>query len=294
MRKLFLVFFLVSIAAFAQKIEFAGKLLDKNTKEPVVYANLSFLDSEKGISSTEDGTFLMYIDKKLLNGKIHISCLNYKDTIVFAKDLQNKVLLLSSKTEILDEVVIRKTLDKQVVLDPIKKKVVNMHSSGLRMIAKYFPNTKKNACCNYIVKVEIQFPKRQKQQSKFRFRIFDRDLKTGNPKDDLLTESIPITIRKGETSVFLNLEDYGIEMPENGFFIAFEKLFIPFNEYGENNLDPNSEVFYSPIMGMTKSKEYKKEIRNYIYTKGMWTNLAGINKGRMKGYVPAISVTLSN
>lgn len=294
MKKITCIIFLITTSIFAQKTEFKGKLLDKNTDEPIVYANLSFLDSNLGISTIEDGTFIMYIDKKFLNSKIHISCLNYKDTIVLAKDLLNSTLFLKSKTEILEEVVLTKILDKQVVLDPIKKKIQNMHSSGLRMIAKYFPNTKKNACCSYITKVEVQFPKRQNQQSKFRFRIFDRDSITGFPKDDLLTESIPITIRKGETSVFLDLENYGIEMPKNGFFIAFEKLFIPFNEYGEDEHNSVTGKFYSPVMGMTKSTEYRKVIRNYIYAKGIWRDLSGLNKGPMKGYVPAISVTLTN
>lgn len=294
MKKLtFLLLFVVS-TVFAQKTEFKGTLLDKETKKPVVYANLSFLDSNLGISTTEDGTFTMYINKKYLNSKIHISCLNYKDTILTAKDLLNAKLFLNAKTEVLEEVVITKVLDKQVVLDPIKRKIQNMHSSGLRMIAKYFPNTKKNACCNFINKVEIQFPKRQNQQSKFRFRIFDRDEKTGLPKDDLLTESIPITIEKGETSVFLDLENYYVEMPKNGFFIAFEKLFIPFNEYGEDEQNSETGKFYSPVMGMTKSKEYRKVIRNYIYAKGKWIDLSALNKGPMKGYVPAISVTLTN
>lgn len=294
MKKLTLLLFFASSISFAQKTEFKGRLLDKGTNEPIIYANLSFLDSDLGISTTEEGSFTMYIDKRFLNSKIHISCLNYKDTIVVAKDLFNTTLYLNSKIEILDEVVISKKLNRQVVLDPIKRGIQNMHSSGLRMIAKYFPNTKKNACCNYITKVEVQFPKRQNQQSKFRFRIFDRNPTTGFPKEDLLTESIPITIKKGETSVFLDLENYGIEMPENGFFIAFEKLFIPFNEYGEDESNGETGKFYSPVMGMTKSREYKKVIRNYIYAKGKWSGLGALNKGVLKGYVPAISVTLSN
>ena len=289
----FLLFFVISFS-FAQKTEFKGTLLDKITNEPIVYANLSFLDSNLGISTKEDGTFLMYINKKYMNSKIHVSCLNYNDTIVIAKDLLRSTLYLNAKTETLKEVVMTKKLDKQVVLDPIKRKIQNMHSSGLRMIAKYFPNTKKNKCCNYITKVEVQFPKRQNQQPKFRFRVFDRDPATGLPKDDLLMESIPITIEKGETSVFLDLEKYYVEMPENGFFIAFEKLFIPFNEYGEDESNEETGKFYSPVMGMTKSTEYKKVTRNFIYARGVWSDLGALNKGPLKGYVPAISVTLSN
>ena len=61
----FLLFFVISFS-FAQKTEFKGTLLDKITNEPIVYANLSFLDSNLGISTKEDGTFLMYINKKYI------------------------------------------------------------------------------------------------------------------------------------------------------------------------------------------------------------------------------------
>lgn len=294
MKRIVLLFLFFSCLLNAQRVEFKGKLVDRDTEKPVVYANLSFLDNQKGISTTENGTFLMYIDQKDLNSSIHISCLNYKDTIVLAKTLLNATLKLAPKTEVLDEVVVSKVLDKKVILDPVKKKVLRMHSRGLRMIAKYFPNTEKNACCKFIEKVKITFPKRKNVQSKFRFRIFTRDQETGLPKDDLLTENLPLTIQEGDTEIELDLSNYYIEMPENGFFIAFEKLFIPFNEYGYNAKDPNSEVFYSPIVGIVKSKEHRKMNRNYIFVKGKWIELVNTSKGRLRGYVPAISVTLSN
>lgn len=284
----------MSISVFGQRTLFKGKLADVTNKKPVVYANISFLDSDKGISSTENGTFEMYISKAMLNSKVHISCLNYQDTIVLAKEVQGKTLFLTPKTMQLNEIVITKKVDRKVVLDRVRKKVVNMHSKGLRMLAKYFPYDKKYSCCPYITKINIHFPKRQNRQSKFRFRIFSKDSITGMPKDDLLMENIPITISRGDTEVNLDLTAYDIEMPKNGFFIAFEKLFIPFNEYGMNPNDPDSEVFYSPVVGISKSKGFKRVARNFVYVKGKWISLSFLEKGRMKGYVPAISVLLSN
>ncbi len=294
MSRLFIVLLFLCNSLFAQNIEFKGKLLDKENNSPVVYANISFLDSEKGISTTEEGTFSMYIQEKALNSKVHISCLNYKDTIVYAKFLLNKVFFLSPKAEILDEVVIQKRLEKSVVLDPVKRGIISMHSSGLRMVAKYFPNTKKNKCCKYLRKVTIEFPRRSNKKSKFRFRIFDVDKKTGKPKSDLLLKNIPVTIDENQTQVELDITDHDIEMPEQGFFVAFEKLFIPFNKYGKDKNKPEEEGFYSPIIGVTKSKVFRKYSRNFVYVKGKWMELPFTKKGRLRGYVPAISVTLSN
>ncbi|MFY0631481.1 MAG: hypothetical protein JXR05_13945 [Flavobacteriaceae bacterium] len=292
MKKLFFVFFLISSFVFAQKVEFTGKLLDKITNEPVVYANLSFLNSEKGVSTTEQGDFLMYINQKDLNAKIHISCLNYKDTIISALALQKATLFLQPKTEVLNEIILSRKLEKSVVLDPVKKGIISMHSRGLRMIAKYFPNTKKNTCCSYLTKVTIEFPRRINKKSKFRFRIFDVDEATGKPLNDLLLENIPVTIREDQIQVELDITDHNIKMPEKGFFVAFEKLFIPFNKYGKG--DSTEEGFYSPVIGVTKSRAYKKVNRNYIYTRGQWMELPFTKRGRLKGHVPSISVTLSN
>lgn len=289
MKSLF-AFLLFPVVLFSQNIVFQGSLLDAVTKEPIVYANLSFLKSEKGISTTEEGTFRMYLDQKFLSQKIHISCLNYKDTLVSAKALHNSVLYLQPKTEILDEIVLKKTLDQEVVLDPVKGSIISMHSRGLRMVAKYFPNTKKNKCCAYLTKVTIEFPRRINKKSKFRFRIFDVDKQTGKPNKDLLTKNIPVTIKEDEIQVELDLTNENIKMPENGFFVAFEKLFIPYNKYGDEK-----EGFYSPVIGVTKSRFYKSSIlRNYIFTQGNWMELPYTKNGKLKGYVPAISVTLSN
>lgn len=278
----------------SQNIVFKGQLLDASTKDPVVYANLSFLDTEKGISSNEDGTFRMYLNQKYLSGKIHISCLNYQDTIVQASTLQNSVLYLQPKNEILNEIILTRKLEQKVELDPVKKGIISMHSRGLRMVAKYFPNTKKNKCCSYLTKITIEFPRRKNQNSKFRFRVFSVDEATGKPSDDLLLENIPVTISENDTQVVLDVTDHNIKMPKNGFFVAFEKLFIPYNKYGKNEKDPTEEGFYSPVIGVTKSKAFRKYSRNYIFTKGEWLELPYTKRGRLRGYVPAISVTLTN
>jgi hypothetical protein len=294
MRYVFCILLFTVFSANAQKIIFEGTLLDAQTKEPVVYANISFLNSEKGISSNEDGTFRMYIDQKFLSQKIHVSCLNYKDTIVTAQSIQKGILYLNSKTEILNEIILSRKLEKELILDPVKKGIISMHSRGLRMVAKYFPNTKKDDCCPYLKTITIEFPRRSNKQSKFRFRIFDVDETTGKPKDDLLLENIPVTISPDQTQVKLDVTDHNIRMPKNGFFVAFEKLFIPYNKYGKNENDPLEEGFYSPVIGVTKSRAFRKYSRNYIYTKGNWLELPNTKRGKLKGFVPAISVTLSN
>ncbi len=292
-KKIFLLLF-ITVQAFGQQNVFKGKLLDAKTKAPIVYANISFLNTTKGISSTEKGTFLMYINPKYLKGKVHVSCLNYKDTIVNASDINSKTLFMIPKENVIDEVAISKRVDKTILIDKIKKKVHGVHSAGMRMMAKYFPNTKKNKCCNSISKVQIYFSKRHSKKSKFRIRVFDKDEKTGLPKNDLLNVNLPITISEGQLKVEVDLSSYYIEMPKKGLFIAFEKLFIPFNEYGKKQSESESEVLYAPIIGFTKYNYKKQKDRTYYYVKGIWTKSALNKISRFRKFAPAISLTLSN
>jgi hypothetical protein len=297
MRRLKKITFLILIctsSVFAQQVVFKGKLLDAKTNEPVVYANISFLETTKGVSTTEKGDFTMYIQQQYLKGKIHISCLNYKDTIVNALDLNNTTLLLQPKLNVLEEVVLQKKVNRSFTQDLVKKKVHGVHSVGMRMLAKYFPRDKKNKCCEYLSKVTIYFSKRHNKKSKFRVRVFDRDDKTGLPKNDLLNVNLPVTISEGEMSVTIDLLSYDLQMPKNGVFIAFEKLFIPFNEYGKKQSESSSEVFYAPIIGFTKYNYRKPKDRTYYYVKGFWKESALTKIRRFKKFAPAISLTLTN
>lgn len=287
-----LIFFLcISTQLFSQQVIFKGKLVDKETKQPIVYANISFLNSDKGISSKENGEFEISIDKKLLESKIHFSCLNYKDTIVLASDLQNKTLYLETKNIELKEIVISKKRKKKSILDKVKRRVIPLHSGdNVRMIAKYFPN---ELAEDFLIdKVEIHFSKRNATKAKFRIRIFSKDLESNFPKEDLLLESIPISIQKGQRSIEINLEDYYLSFPKEGVFVVFEKLLIPYNFYEWEESDEKFNKYYAPIIGITNSNEFKNYKRVSIYSKGKWVEVP-MDNGEFS-HVPAISLTLSN
>ena len=289
MKKLILFLF-ISFQGFSQTINFKGKLLDKENNKPVVYANISFLKANAGISSQENGTFIIKIDKKLLNKKVHISCLNYKDTIVFAKDIHKKTLFLQPKIFELDEIVISKNKNKKIILDKVKRRVTPFHTNNIRMIGKYFPNNLDDIF--YVNNVKIYFSKRNSHKAKFRIRIFSVDEKTGKPKDDIFNKNIPISIEKGEKMVELSLKNYYIDFPKNGLFIAFEKLLIPYNLYNWSNKKNKKISYYAPVIGLTKSKEFKNINRLYCFINGGWHKIPMPDNDF--SFVPAISLTLSN
>ena len=295
MYKITLFLLLMSLSVSSQKIHFIGKIVDKETQKPVVYANVSFLKINKGISTTENGTFNLKIAEKLLNQQIHISCLNYKDTVVFAYQLHKSILFLQPKVVELDEIKISRKVDRELVVDKIRRRVSPMHSPKIiPMIAKYFPFKKTYLETLFLKEIEIRFSNSDFQKSKFRIRIFSKDIVSGLPKEDLLKKSFTIVLLKKQKSLKIDLSSLDIEFPKDGLFIAFEKLFIPFNEYLFKPYKGKKQIYYAPTIGMTYSKESIGIERNYFYALGKWAKWPMPVIRKNKRFVPAISLILSN
>lgn len=260
--RVFLFCYLLSLATFSQTIQFKGFIIDKETEEPVMYANISFLKVDIGISSDEDGKFSLEIDENLLNEKVHISSLNYKDTVVVASEIQNKILKMSSKSYQLEEIVLSKKRNKKIVLDKVKRRIIPMYSGGtIKMFAKFFPNNYSESY--YIEKINIHFSRRGTRKSKFRIRVFSVDSITGEPDKDLLLKSIPITLGENQREIEVNIEEFITEVPKNGFYVAFEKLFIEENKFIDKRGDLKKRIWYSPVMGSLSQK--KLNLRNVKY-----------------------------
>ena len=77
MKKFFLllIFFTFSLS---QDFEFSGKVIDKETKNPIVDANMIFIDVDFGVASDLEGNFFI---SNLINQKyeILISAIGYKN-----------------------------------------------------------------------------------------------------------------------------------------------------------------------------------------------------------------------
>ena len=78
--KKFLLILLLSIS-FSQDIKFFGTILDSETKEPIIDANIVFIGSDFGSASDLNGNFsITNLEKQEF--EILISAIGYKDIIV--------------------------------------------------------------------------------------------------------------------------------------------------------------------------------------------------------------------
>jgi len=293
--------FLISLSIQSQTVLLKGKLLDASTNQPIVYANISFLKGDKGISSQENGVFSLEIEENELKEKIHISCLNYKDTVVFAKDLQNKTLFLNSKNVELEEVVLSKKVDREFIVDKLKRRDIKSSFGGIQsspwIITKFFDFKDKYVETPYLKEITVYFGSLLgRRKSKFRIRLFKVDTLHNKPlSEDLTNKEIIAYSRKIDGKVKIDISKLDIEFPKKGFFVGLERIHIPYNFYEYTYTKQGKRKKYiAKAIAPNFGAVYTKDTLN-IFLRGKWKKYY-FSQDFYKGNTiqPAISVTLSN
>ncbi|WGH75826.1 carboxypeptidase-like regulatory domain-containing protein [Tenacibaculum tangerinum] len=298
--RVFLLFCFISTTIFSQTVVLKNTVIDWHTNEPVAYANISFLNENVGVSSDENGVFSLQINKQLLHSKVHISCLNYKDTIVLASTLQSKPLKLQPKLYELEEVVISKKADRELVVDKYKRRDIRSGFSGRKgspwTVAKYFPYKNEYESVPFLKSITVYFTSLMlRKKARFRIRLFKIDENTGEPSEDMLKEDLIVDVKKTNGKVEVDVSKLDIVFPQEGFFIGLERLHIPYNfherTYTRNgSREKYKDTIVAPSFGAVFTKD-----TIFIKNRGKWRKHyfpQEFYKGN--ALKPAISVTLSN
>ena len=115
MRNLFLLFVLLgfSFAGLAQKITVSGKVIDKETKEPLTFASIGLKGKSIGTISNLQGEFDFHLPNEFRNDFLTINMLGYKTyeaPIWTLLDSRELIIEIEKSPFLLDEVVIIDTL----------------------------------------------------------------------------------------------------------------------------------------------------------------------------------------
>lgn len=99
--------FLISYSVKAQKIE--SKIIDYETKEPILGATIYFDGTTNGTITNEEGDFKIQQTTRD-NNKLIVNCLGYQKKIIDLSGISkvDRIIYLKSKIEILDAVIITK------------------------------------------------------------------------------------------------------------------------------------------------------------------------------------------
>ena len=283
-----------------------GVVVDENNK-PIPYVNIWIENENIGTTSEEDGSF--NLDIKNQDKNLIFSAIGFETKII--KTLETKNVILKSTSIKLEDVVINKKPSNE------EKEMGYYESSGFRYHMGYFVDgilfkISKEEFEKYPFVKELKF-KTLSKNSNAKIRLYLVEVnKDDSPSDNLLSDELIIEVKKGSRKNIIDLSAKKIAIPENVFYIVFEKLKIEENKYYEDyeykNKDGNTiktkglqyqpEIPLSPInkeIGWHKriNNKWEKTEKTTIQNPNSYENLL-MKKYHNKYLVPSVNIIISN
>lgn len=215
-----IVWMLVPILGFGQKIHFKGVVLDSLTRAPVPYATVEFL-GQGGAVCDSSGRFAYIGEEADLKGSVVIRNLGYFVQSMGGEELlKMDTILLRNQPVILPEVQ---------VITALTRRSTELGTKGNRNDASYGMNAWMQVGLamdnpgheiGFIRSVWFFIPKSGKYRAPFRVRLYERDA-DGKPGRDLLRADLILRAER-EGWVKADLEGQHILVPGHGFVAAME------------------------------------------------------------------------
>lgn len=268
-----------------------GVVKDSISGKPIPYVNIWVQSENIGVSSEENGEFIINAIPK--NQHLIFSSLGYET---------KKTLLSEAKTVILkpivyqlDDVVISKPKQtKQIEIGDFKNAIYLPEPQYIPWIfAKKIDINKENPDSRFIKNITF-YTHSEVDKAVFRVRIFSVN-QQNMPGDDVLTEEVIVTTKKGKNKIIVELLKNKIEIPNEGIIVGFESLFLEQNKYIQKTSKKGvTFVNYDPHI----LYQYQKKEESYAYRTGFWTKQTfekyyQDEEGK-RVISPAIKVTLTN
>ncbi len=262
-----------------------GIVVDKNTAKPIEYANIWVENQDIGTTSEQNGKF--FFEQNILNQKLIITAIGYEECQMLTESSNIKIELNPKAYEI-KEVIVRPRKKQELTIDYFKKSSLRntLVCSGTPwIVAKYFEYKPIYEKTPILKKIEI-LTISECNSATFNLRLFNANTK-GEPTCDILNKNIIVTAKKGKNKTSIDLSDYNISIPKEGFFVSFEWLIIDSNKIQKKN-----SVLYYPKFGLLVHKDVAN---NWIYVNGYWKKIdLSIPEDNSKVMDLAIELTLTD
>jgi len=127
-------------------ISFSGRILDKNTNKPVVFANIQLKESTVGVVSNSDGDFIIKVPSKNASGKLSITHLGYQTTEVDLAQLNKSlnIIFVEPATFPIEEVKIRTNDPEQLLIAAMRNRSVNYSNEPVMLTSFYRETIRQN------------------------------------------------------------------------------------------------------------------------------------------------------
>lgn len=255
---------LFSISTFGQ----TKTILDKESKEPIPYVNISVCNEKIEFNADENGLFTL--PKSDESKTVRFSAVGYDTASLKVSEIQDTIYL-ESRPITLNEVVISSKKRENTITIKTKKAKKTWYGAGggmngSLMSARYIPFKPEYTTTPYIDKVRLKI----NVQKEYTFNIRLYSVKPdGSPGDYLYGENILVTVDKKQKYAEVDLSKIPVRIPEEGLFIVMEHLAIKANRLtilGDDDSYPAHLYAYGP----TTLYEATESNEGWTYKNGSW------------------------
>lgn len=242
-----------------------GIVVDKETGKPIEYANIWVEKQDIGTTSEQNGKF--FFEQNILNQKLIVSAIGYEECKMLIESSNIKIEL-NPKTYEIEEVFVRPRKSKELIIDNFKKTALHnsfVCSGTPWIVAKYFEYLPIYEETPFLKKIKI-LTISETNSATFNLRLFNTNAK-GEPTSDILKKNLIVTAQKGKNKTSVDLSEYHISIPKEGFFISVEWLIIDSNKSEKKRKNGVSEILYNPKFVLLV---HENVADNWVYTNGYW------------------------
>lgn len=298
-----LLFYMLCSSLNGQEQIWQGLVIDNNLKVPIPYVNISILKSQEGASTDIDGHCTLVISDRDVSKFVKFSSLGYKDsTVSVSQLLEHTNFFLQPLTVALDEVIINSIKrEKTRLINPVTDEDLcqgfGSHARNPWILGLLFPYDQSYESTDYLKTITMYFGNFKNAKSKFRLRLYSVGT-NGLPDRDLLYQNVIVELKNNQKNVNIDLSENGIVFPRDGFFVAIEWLYIPYNAEkvtyvsGPKHKTKRKGVKYNPTFSGVCVTGGEHTLA--VYSAGEWNFYNSKKYQSDENVIPAISLTLSN
>jgi len=268
--------------------QISGTVIDKSTGLPIQYASVFIKGQDKGASTDLNGFFRL--DPVDGDTPLIVSAIGYESLEVISKE-QSRIELVQKVYELPEVRVIPKKHKLKFTIDPLKKirskSFISPAGEYPWILTKFFMYSPEYKSTPFIKQIQIM-TLCHLDSATFNLRVIAAG-SNGDPGNDILDKNLIISAKKGEVLTTVNLSNFNISFPENGFYISFEWLIVDQNKNQNLQLQRYS---YEPMIGIVPD-DNNSEI--WMYSKGAWyKSKLFYNPTQTKTGQIAVELTLTN
>ncbi len=150
--KWFILFFAVSSTAFSQHV-IEGKIIDKETGEPIPFASIGVVGTTTGTTSNLDGQFSLTVSGST---SIKVTCLGYESLVINSHEEMQFVQLKSAATQLNAVLITNKAINpNKIVRRAISKIEVNYNSQPFLQKFFYRHYSLKNSVYEKLIEASV-------------------------------------------------------------------------------------------------------------------------------------------